>query len=358
MKCKKCGKKLRRNEMFCTMCGYYNDPSELTKETSTDDWSLEEEIDDDIDDKSEEKELDNILKNDEYEEVSDDEKFISAYMGDDYHNIHGHFFNIWAFLLNWIYFLYKKLLITGIIGIIITYIVIVFFREYVFIYAAIIIPLSGLLFNLYYRFIVKMKINKIKDDYDGSDDSAIEEVCREKGGSNYIYPLVIYFIFLVAVVISIIKIDVKETNTKFFKENSENKANCNHHLKSIYEEVSEKDKDSRVVEAVCKVVKNTAATKDYQLYLKAEKDNKIVYFYYKTNAGYMEYIGNTSELPELQNKTDLTEDEKIKKKELEMIKTDYDNYYKLSQEDDNLIKNNKNTSEKLQYVFSREEVVR
>ena len=45
MKCKKCGKKLRRNEMFCTVCGYYNDFSE--KDNTSDIPSDEDLLDDD-----------------------------------------------------------------------------------------------------------------------------------------------------------------------------------------------------------------------------------------------------------------------------------------------------------------------
>ena len=375
--------------MFCTVCGYYNDFSEKDNTSDIpsdedlldDDWSADEieeveiEEDDDIsedeftdddDDKSSEKELDKILKakkkktKDSFtsdKQQDEDERYISAYIGDDYKSIGRHIFNVWAFLLNWIYFLYKKLLISGIIGIVITYIVIVFFRDYLLIYIAIVLPLSGLFFNSYYKAIVRMRINRIKEQYDGSDPSSLEDVCSEKGGSNYIYPLVIYFIFLVAVIFSIIKIDVNPNhNTKYWKENSENKANCNSHLKSIYEEIYTNHKDSRVVEGVCKIVKTT--TKEYQLYLKTEKNNKIVYYYYRTNSGYMEYIGDTDELIELQKKDNLTEFETDKKSELEKVKTTYDESYKKSQEEDKLIKTKKNTSEKLNYVFSREEVIR
>ena len=30
MVCKKCGKRLKEGEMFCTVCGYFNDPNDTS----------------------------------------------------------------------------------------------------------------------------------------------------------------------------------------------------------------------------------------------------------------------------------------------------------------------------------------
>ena len=103
MICKKCGKKLRRNEVFCTDCGYYNDFNETEENTNnndddkdllSDDWDYDEDID--IDDSSDEKENIDIPQKKTTptkKSKSEDERYISAYIGDDYPSIKKGFFN-------------------------------------------------------------------------------------------------------------------------------------------------------------------------------------------------------------------------------------------------------------------------
>ena len=157
MKCQKCGKKLRRNEVFCTICGYYNDFSDEKKivnfddeddfDLTDDDWSSKE------DDKAEEKELDKILKEKKPKKSDDDEddyeltdldRYVKAYIGEDYNIVRKSLFNIWALIFNWMYFLYRKLYITGIIGLVITYFVVIFLRNYAWIYFIIVSILSAI----------------------------------------------------------------------------------------------------------------------------------------------------------------------------------------------------------------------
>lgn len=365
MKCKKCGKKLRRNETFCTVCGYYNDPNEKLKTTQTyddddfdltnDDWSSSE------DDKEEEKELDKILKEKKpeiEEELDEEDRYIKAYIGEDYKMIKKIFFNIWALLFSWIYFLYRKLYITGIIGLIITYIVIMFFKDSLLIYLGIVALLSGLFFNKYYIFIIKNRINKINSEFEGSDTYSIEDVCKEKGGVRIVPALIAYLIFLVIVILTSTNLNLSfgSRNNKYFKQNSENEANCNSLLKTSYSDIEENYQDYKLEEAECKISKNT--TKEYKLFFKTEKDGKVVYFYYKSYDGLIEYIGNTLELTKLQSKSKLTDNEKERMNVLNTIKTDYDSIYRTSKSEDELIKKNKNTSEKTNFVFTRLEVIR
>ena len=117
MKCEKCGKKLRKNEKFCTVCGYYNDEKD---NLSPDEWD-----DGDYDLLSEEQnnengqEINTVENSEEKKTISysfEKERDLEAYIGEDYKMIKKSPFNIYAFLLNWMYVLYRKLYITGIIG--------------------------------------------------------------------------------------------------------------------------------------------------------------------------------------------------------------------------------------------------
>ena len=364
MKCKKCGKKLRRNETFCTICGYYNDPNEEKVlptyddddfDLTNEDWSSSE------DDKAAEKELDKILKEkkpEPEEELDEEDRYVKAYIGEDYKMVKKYFFNIWAFLFNWIYFLYRKLYITGIIGLIITFIVVMFFKSSLLIYLGIVSVLSGLLFNKYYIFIIKNRINKINDEFEGSDTYSIEDVCKEKGGVRIIPALITYFVFLAIIVLSLTNLNLTlgSHKNKFFKQNSENEANCNSLIKTAYSDIEENFAGNKVQEAECKIVKNTS--KEYRLFFKTESDGKIIYFYYKTSDGSIGYVGNTLELSKLEMKSKLTDEEKQRKNTLSSIKTDYDSIYRAAKSEDELIKKNKNTSEKTNFVFTRLEVIR
>ena len=58
---------------------------------------------------------------------------------------------------------------------------------------------------------------------------------KKKGGVNVPIALVIYGIFLCLVLLSFITIKFnKNNNTKYWEENSENKANCQAYLKIAY----------------------------------------------------------------------------------------------------------------------------
>ena len=100
MRCAKCGKRLKKNEIFCTVCGYYNselDEENIDEEFPEDDESKEEvELKPDLKEETQEKNDDVFedlgLKNDELtkkikSEVVDEneklEKFIKLYENDE-----------------------------------------------------------------------------------------------------------------------------------------------------------------------------------------------------------------------------------------------------------------------------------
>ena len=71
-------------------------------------------------------------ENRQYDSDDDiEERFLKAYIGEDYQKIRFKKFNILAALLNWAYVIYRKLYITGIIGLIITEIVVLKYQKIV-----------------------------------------------------------------------------------------------------------------------------------------------------------------------------------------------------------------------------------
>ena len=385
MKCIKCGKRLKNNEKFCTYCGYYNDESEAKNWDDTNEeedlleenWYDEDEIKDDDETIIEpvkkekkkkekkvketkekpKKEIKEIKIKEDNEVYDQNERYIEAYIGEDYKLIKKSPFNIWAFLLNWMYFLYRKLYITGIIGLVITALVAFFLTKYFLIYMIITLLIIGFGFNFYYVFIIKRRVNKILVDYEGSDSFSLEKMCKEFGGVNIMFALIIYFIFLVIIILSIVKPSFNTShNAKFWKENSENEANCSSLVRLTYQD--EKTRYDKVEEAVCKVNKNS---KNYEIYLKTIKNKKTVYVYYETKDSYIVYKNNTEYLDLLnkkkKEKTITTEEQKLLS-DIKMIISNYKSIRSKSIEEDKLIKNKTNREEKLNYIIDYQEIIR
>ena len=360
MKCKKCGNKLRQNETFCTVCGNYNDsdddiPVQKKQEEydlTKDEWNLKEESE--IEEDIEEKELDEILK--EPQEITEKTKNTKKYIGEDYFLIKHKVFNIWAFLFNWVYFVYRKLYITGIVLAIITCILTIILKEKICIFIAVTSIISGFVFNKYYTFAIEKKVKNIADKYMGSDSRTLEQIYKKKGGVNIIIPLILYLIFLLIIVLNLTNFNFSINKTSnFFNENSENKANCKLLLKSSYQYLEENHKDSYLEEAACKIIiKNN---KEYDLYFKILQNNNINYLYFKAYDEKIKYIGSSNELIKLQEKTTLTKEEIELKNELMLIKSNYDSIYINSKEEDKLIKNGKDKKEKVNYIITRLEVI-
>ena len=130
MICRNCGNTLKENEKFCTLCGTYNDPSVPPEENDFDSPNQEMKFIR----KNEEQDPDDSymapdISEENYEEEdysSKDDPDVVAYIGEDYKWIAKRPFNIYALLFSWIYFLYRKLYLIGIIGLVVTGIVIKF----------------------------------------------------------------------------------------------------------------------------------------------------------------------------------------------------------------------------------------
>lgn len=366
MKCNNCGKKLKSKEKFCTYCGNYNE------ETNEESHSLFDEelnlLDESIYETKEEydyvKEFNlkadsSGTKEDEF--FYKDEKYLESYIGEDYKLIKKSPFNIYAFLLNWIYILYRKIYGLGIFGMIITYIMVIINPKYLLIYLLIMMLIIGLTFNKIYIFFSKLKVEFFIKKHQDMDSFAIENKLRKKGGVKVSIALIIYIIFLTVLFFSLFSINYKKTATnKFWTENSNNKATCNSLLKTTYKSLENNNHKENISEGVCKIIP-TNNKKEYEITLKIEINDTSYYKKYKSENDYLVFNLETFNIKELEvkdiNKT-ISLEEKEYLDKLKQVEEDYFKIKKDSKKEDLLIKNNKNTSEKKNFVFSKEEITR
>jgi hypothetical protein len=367
MRCKKCGKRLKENEKFCTICGYYNDGKD------DNDWNNEPEEEMDLlndEEKTEQEQINESveefsLKADSSGTKSDEffyknEKFLEAYIGEDYKLIKKNWFNIYAFILNWMYILYRKMYITGILGLVITGIVLLKFQSIFLIYVVICMCALGLSFNKIYILTSKYKVERLLKKYEGSDEFTLESICQKKGGVNYVYALIIYFSFLVVIFFNLVTISYnKNHNTKFFEENSENEATCISLVKTAYKTFDTNKITGTVEEATCKI--KNASVKSYSIYIKITNNGKTNYVYFQTENDYLVYKYNTENITELQNKSadgTITDTEKTTLSEMKSTSSTYTSITNSATAEDKLINSKKNTEEKLNYVITQEEILR
>ena len=357
MRCKKCGKKLKRNEKFCNSCGYYNGPKNEMN------WDKNNKDDLDLEDYQEEESFD--LKEDasgtkEDEFYYENEELLEAFIGEDYKIIKKMPFNVYAFLLNWLYVLYRKLYITGGIGLLITLIVIVFFRDILLIYIGITMIVLGFLFNKYYIMVGKYKIERLLKKYDGTDKFALAEICRDKGGVNVVFALIIYFIFLVIVILSLYNFDFEVYNhPKYWQEDSDHLATCTSIVKVAYNDLENRKVSMNIEDAVCK--KTDPNKENYEAYLKVKDGKRKVYAYYETTTKGLVYKEDTNGIEELElksvNKT-ITKEEQVKLNSMKQLDDAYIEIKKAAKKEDDLIDKKKNTKEKANFLLTREEIIR
>ena len=389
MKCIKCGSKLKRNEKFCTECGYYNDPKNFDEEDnnllSDDEFNLlEDDLEEEKSDKDEEikieeneekptEEKSNTKKaKDEIEMVFDDndhkgeefynyqdEELLEAYIGEDYKVIKKMPFNIYAFLLSWGYVLYRKLYLTGTIGLIIAAVIITFFRSFIIIYIIASMVVLGFLFNPYYIFVSKRKIESLRSEYDGTDTFTLSSMCEERGGVNVVVALIIYAIFIIFILVSNISVIFNKSNTKFWKENTENKATCMSLVKTAYNNLDELKLDNSIMGAACKVIKTGKTS--YDVYLKTKTEDDVIYVYYQTEKESLVYKHDTSKMNDLDLKKandEITTEEEVILNNIKQLEGNYNDIVKNDNLENSLIDKKKDESEKLNFSFTEGEIIR
>lgn len=355
MKCRNCGKRIKKQELFCNSCGYYNGDSTAIS------WDDERDLLAEEKKENQKKEEKTIEKKEEQEEFAyENEDLLEDFIGEDYKTIKNKKFNIWAFLLSWIYFIYRKLFITGSIGLLLTALVLLFIRNFLIVFLIISMIACGFAFNPVYIVIAKKKIEKMIEDNPEEDRYTLSNLAMEKGRVSLILALVFYVIFLVIIFFAMVPFNINRThNTNYWKENSENQANCISLIKTAYNAIEEESDLGDVSEAACKVVKTTE--KNYEIYLKTVKDNKFIYSYYKTENNYLKFVNNTERYNELEKNNangTITEVDKELYNTIKIIESNYQDIFNQSKKEVDLIVEKKNTSERTNYIFSREEIIR
>ena len=387
MNCQNCGKKLKPNEKFCTVCGYYNSEEKtedkIEEEIEYNDKELDDEDDDldsfDFDLENDETEVSesentndfNDEEKEEFEEFKIDanptnnkkekkektkyyeyeyEYLLDSFIGEDANIIKEKTFNIYAFIFNWLYFIYRKMYITGILGLLVSLLIFIYIRILYLPFIILSMISIGFTFNKIYVSYAKRMISKIvlKDD-----DLLEKETCEKKGRVNFIIPLIIYTIYLVIIVVVYLEIRINpDYNQKFFKENSNNDASCISMIKKAYNYSKSTLNITNINSAVCR--KNN---KDYTIYLKYTD----IIQYYNLKEGTLYYQTDTTEIKPLEEKSinnTITNEEQellnLKKK----IEMEYEEIYKSSKNEQKLIKEKKNKTERLNYDYTKEEITR
>ena len=382
MKCPKCGEKLKPQEKICTVCGYVNENIENTLEL---DSFVEEEQEEDNDlfssesgfelgqNDNENNDLIEVINTQEENNINNnyqkpkkekkitnfkDDRYIEAYIGEDYKWVMVRPINIYALLLSWVYFLYRKLYIIGIIGLIITGIVYRLYQEYLIIYIVIVMLSSSVLFNPIYKTVVKIRVNKIKKKYSDQDEFYIEDICRKKGGVSTIKALIIFFIFLVVMIRTYYSFHINTENTKFWEENSMNLANCKSLGKSAYKLYQDSNKTGTFEEAVCNV--KTTKPISFDIYMKIRDNNQYKYVLFKNKNNILIAEGMDIDIETLQIKKqqyNLTQEEQEQLDKILEIQNNYKRIFEKSKEEEKLIKNKQNTSERTNYLLTKNDIL-
>lgn len=353
MECKKCGKILSEQEKFCTYCGNYYDPDEddninegFSEATIKDDKKA---IVETHKDKNEDVEIEKLV----YENAEKlKPRCLRVFLKADYRTVTEGGFSIYAMLFSWIYFIYKKLYIIGIPGLLIAGVLVLFQPVILIIYAVLSMVLSGVFFNKIYLWYANKKIDKLISD--NNPDEAIKKA-KKAGNENVLLTLGIYFIFLILIIVLYFTKDsFGNGGDKYYKENTNNKNTC---LKMV--DAAKKNSKSTavsfIIEAGCVVI-DSEATK-FQVYLKFDKGNKIIIEQYSTDSQKMYLDGTTDLLKEYESrKFNLNDSELEYYQKMIEIESNYSKLQQQAKAEDDAILNKNSIGPKSCFFLTTEEV--
>lgn len=355
MECRKCGKILSEQERFCTYCGYYSDPNE--EEDETEGFSAET-IENDRHavtvthaEKKENIEVEKVV----YENTDNIRpRCLRVYLSADYKVVNAGGFNLCALLFSWIYFIYKKMYIIGIPGLLLAGLLILVQPVILIIYAALSMVLSGIFFNKIYLWFAKKKIDKILSN--NNPEEALR-IARKAGKDNVLITLGIYFIFLaIIIVLYFTKGTLGSGGDKYWKVNKNNRNTC---LKMI--DAAKRNSSTSaiafILEGGCIVL--DSANSKYQVYLKFDKGDKIIIEQYSTDPQKMYLDGSTDLLTDYERrKSDLTDSELKYYQDMLAIQANYSKLQNQAKVEDAAIANKTNAAPKAYFLIPQEEVNR
>lgn len=390
MVCRNCGKQLQEGEKFCTICGYYNEkdlgtptqqgntnidivvpeePPEMrnNNEFNEDNYDTKNLININnslSDNSSQEQNFMNInYSSNNNLEINDNryDRLLEAYVGEDYQEIVRKKINIYAFLFNLFYLLYRKLYVLGIVGLVILWVIGIKFSILLIPYLLVIAFLSGVLFNPIYLKLANIKIKRIRKNNPSNDDFELMEICRKKGGVNVVIALVIYVIFIACIIFSMFSFNFNlKGRGKYWEANNNNRANCMYITKNSLLYTKNNSIEGELVEAACR--KFGADTSFFDIYIKMKNfDGSVSYLFFQTGDQELTLTNNTVRKSTLENKKMTGTITPEETKQLEEIQEIESNYKKIKEEsakfDKQAVKDNDKT-ERTCYVFTKEELLR
>lgn len=163
MKCPKCNNDNLDGANFCRYCGY------------------------------------NLKDNSSGQVLTDDEKFVEEYIGTSYDSFRNSSFNPGAFFLGPIYLFYRKMYLYAIIFILIS----------MFISACIPVVLNiilGFIINGIYLEKARTDVRTIRRNNNGLSDEEILNLCKKKGGTTFVAPLIYVLIITIILVLAVMLI--------------------------------------------------------------------------------------------------------------------------------------------------------
>ena len=373
MVCKKCGRKLKRSEKFCTECGYYNDDDDFSLEDDAledvdedsdviiVDEDSEEYEDYDEDDKKEREKKSKVKKEKKKREVSldDVDSLMELYIGEDYKWICERPFNIYALIFSWMYFLYRKLYLIGTLGLVLTGLVLNYLMSFIVPYIVLVMVLSGIFFNKIYLFVVRRRITSIIKKLDANDEYNIEEKCRKRGGVSVFGALVVFVIFLAIMLLSFIDgVGLPQEEPKYWEVNSRNLANCKSIVRQTYQILKDNKIDGELEEGICEV--HVGDSKTYDTYLMLKSGSVYQYYYFMNEGKYFTLKGNTETLEYLEKEKEkgtISEEEEQMLSLTKNLSSKFTSLKKDASYEDNLIQEGLDTGEKTHYVFTKDDIL-
>lgn len=361
MVCKKCGNKLKPNVKYCLECGELNDET-LDDEEYNEEYEdmppldeVYEEVDF-SDDEDDEQEIENsdgeIYDND----ISLSSPLVEAYIGKDYKSISTNIMNIFAIFLSWIYFIYKKMYIIGILGFLLTGFVYKYCYDFLIIYIIIVMVGSGMLFNTIYLHVVKRRVNRLKKRRSSLKEQ--KELCKRKGGTNLFLPLFSFALLLVYIVLNSFEV-VDITKDKFYEQNTNNQANCKSIAKQAYTVLETNEIKGNIVGVACNITIEDD-TKVYNLYFKMREKLIEKYLYVEYKDTVLNLKGNTEVIDMLNEKEDdetISDNEKNILKISKTLKTKYKTISDDSEYEKRIADIGTNTKERENYMLTKNDII-
>jgi len=178
MHCLNCNSKIADGEEFCNVCGSAIDTQPLKKKRES---KVVKEETTDV----------STFINDENEEQENAKMLMKAYIGKNYEKIIKKDFSWNAFLFGPFYFFYRKMWLVAAIWFVVVFVGILFLPSIFMMLNFALSIFVALKFNTWYVERAGNDIGMIKEMNRGKTQNELERICRNKGGTSIIIPILL-----------------------------------------------------------------------------------------------------------------------------------------------------------------------